>query len=443
MDRRYSIDRRKYAAALSILCMGLMAGCSSGAETAVDTEGQSVAGVGQESASGDNAAEKVSAEGASDQGGASGQEAQTENSGTEGNAAGESASKDSASGNEKAGESAAADAAQEERKLTQEELKEYTDWLNQKDNYGFLLSEWSSPYQINLWEVFYNGAGISQQATEEQKQLYLLKTGQEEIYTDFWVIYYGKVNELIEEKLGLSYDELTSEGNLSFEEAYLTGADCFAMEVGDTNYTQFEAVSGTEDAEGIVTLQYRNAHAAGETVAWVEAGEVKLKKESRQFVYNHITEGMILEADDISGDSWVDSEGLVCLIPEEIFANLNTDADASAVEHSYVLGDWSKITKEALQGTWYHHPSDAGDSTRYDVILQFDEDDAVVYYPAVDFYGDTRYEWEIIDRSGRGLCPELAIYYGGRSVGPLAWYILGISDSGDYFWCNGEVFYRQ
>lgn len=406
MNRRHRTDKDKdkldkkiYAAALCIVCMGLAAGCGSGAENTDD-----------------------------------------------GSASGENAAGDK-------------DTAQTDRELTREELEEYTDWLNQKDNYGFLLSEWGSRQYVNLWEVFYNGAGISRPATEEEKKLYLAQVGREEIGTDFWVIPYGKVNDFISQKLGLTYDELTSIGNLSFEDAYLTGADCFAMEVGDTNYTQFEVESGTEDAYGMVTLNYRNAHAAGETVAWVEAGAVTLQKENRQFIRNYITEGLILSADDsagndaekaggteealLQGSQTVDSDGLICLISEEIFDNLNTDADASAVENSYVLGDWSKITKEALQGTWYHHPADAGDSAQYDVILQFTGDDAVVYYPAVDFYGDTRYEWEIIDRSDRGLCPELAVYYGGRSVGPLAWYILGISDSGDYFWCNGEVFYRQ
>ena len=77
------------------------------------------------------------------------------------------------------------------------------------------------------------------------------------------------------------------------------------------------------------------------------------------------------------------------------------------------------------------------------LFRSFDGDKAVVYYPAVEFYGDTYYEWDVVDRSSRGLCPELAIYWRGTKEGELAWYILGISEERDYFWCNGEVFYKQ
>lgn len=414
---------KKCVAAIGMVCMGLLFGC--GADREAESTGAQESEMENALKTEQDAQENLTEEGnlTEDQESAEDRGSITEDS---------------------AGQDEDGDGGQKERKLTQEELAEYTKWLNQRDNYGFLLSDWNTPEQINLLEVFYNGAGISQQATEEQIQIYLKQEGQEELYTDFWVITHEKINDFMLEKLGLTYDELTAKGNLSFEDAYLVDADCFAMEVGDTNYTQFEAVSGTENEEGtIITLHYRNTHLSTiEWVEWVEAGEVVITKDSRQFLSNHIVEGAILDGAWQSSEP-VDTQGLVCLIGDEVFQNLHTDADASAVEGSYTVGDWSKITKEALQGTWYYHPSGEGDSTQYDVILQFDGDDAIVYYPSVDFYGDTRYEWDIIDRSERGLCPELAIYWNGRDWGPLAWYILGLSDAGDYFWCNGEVFYKQ
>lgn len=413
---------KKCVAAIGMVCMGLLFGC--GADREAESTGAQESEMENALKTEQDAQEKLTEEGnlTEDQEPAEDRGSITEDS---------------------AGQDEDGDGGQKERKLTQEELAEYTKWLNQTDNYGFLLSDWETPEKLNLLEVFYSGAGISRQATEEQKKLYLKQTGQEEFYTDFWVIPHQSINDFVLAKLGLTYDELTAKGNLSFEDFYLAEADCFAMEAGDTNYTQFEAVSGTENEAGaILTLDYRNAHMAGETIAWVEAGEVVITKDSRQFLSNHIVEGAILDGAWQSSEP-VDTQGLVCLIGDEVFQNLHTDADASAVEGSYTVGDWSKITKEALQGTWYYHPSGEGDSTQYDVILQFDGDDAIVYYPSVDFYGDTRYEWDIIDRSERGLCPELAIYWNGRDWGPLAWYILGLSDAGDYFWCNGEVFYKQ
>ena len=61
----------------------------------------------------------------------------------------------------------------------------------------------------------------------------------------------------------------------------------------------------------------------------------------------------------------------------------------------------------------------------------------------LDEYGDIPYEWELIDRSDRKLCPELAIYISGRGAGPLAYYVGGFRE--DYFWCNSQmqIFYRQ
>lgn len=68
---------------------------------------------------------------------------------------------------------------------------------------------------------------------------------------------------------------------------------------------------------------------------------------------------------------------------------------------------------------------------------------AYVYIPYLDMYGDELYEWEIIDRSDRGLCPELAIYNNGPDCGPLAYYIAGYRDG--YFFGNiqGFIFYKQ
>lgn len=317
------------------------------------------------------------------------------------------------------------------RKLTEAELQEYTGWIQDVSNYGFLLSDWKNPTQINLFEVFYGGAGISHEGTEEQIQAYLNRYEEEGIYTDFWVIDKADMDIFLLEKVGLTYDELLMKGNESLEGIYYPETDCFCLQAGDTNYCMFTCTDGVLNEEGTeVTLQCEGDY-------WVSKCEVvvNIVGGTKAIVSNHIIEGSILE-EELTDEP-------ACLIDQEILNNPKFEADASAVENSYVLGDWSKITKEALQGTWYHHPKGEGENRQYDVALKFDGDEAVVYYPAVDFYGDARYEWDVIDRSDRGLCPELAIYFHETKDAPLAWYILGISENRDYFWCNGEVFYRQ
>lgn len=188
--------------------------------------------------------------------------------------------------------------AQEEQNgstLSEAELQSYTNWIKGYDVYGFLLSDWSTPEEIKLTEVFYSGAGLSQEATQEQIDSYLQRTGQEELYTDFFVIPKQKVNDFLLEKVGLSYDELVAKGNTEMEYAYDPACDCFEMEVGDTNYMEFTVESGERTGEGDLTLHYRNNHIWGEEVGWIEAGEVKLNEESGQLLSNHITEGTILE----------------------------------------------------------------------------------------------------------------------------------------------------
>ncbi len=317
------------------------------------------------------------------------------------------------------------------RKLTEAELQEYTEWIQEVSNYGFLLSDWGDPTQINLFEVFYGGAGISHEGTEEQIQAYLDRYEEEGIYTDFWVIDKADMDIFLLEKVGLTYDELLMKGNESLEGIYYPETDCFCLQAGDTNYCMFTCTDGVLNEEGTeVTLQCEGDY-------WVSKCEVvvNIVGGTKAIVSNHIIEGSILE------EEFTDEPA--CLIDQEILNNPKFEADASAVENSYVLGDWSKITKEALQGTWYHHPKSEGENRQYDVALKFDGDEAVVYYPSVDFYAETSYEWDIIDRSDRDLCPELAIYFRGTKDAPLVWYILGISENRDYFWCNGEVFYRQ
>ncbi len=319
------------------------------------------------------------------------------------------------------------------RKLTETELQEYTAWVQERENYGFLLSDWENPSQINLFEVFYNGAGISHAGTEEQIQALLDRYGQEELYTDFFAMDKADVDSLLLEKVGLTYDELVVKGNQGMDSIYYPETESFCLEVGDTNYCMFTCTDGVINEEGtVVTLCFEGDDWISRCVT-----RVNISGGTKAFTSNHITEGSILaSSEEPIGEP-------ACLIDENVLNNPRFDADASAVENNYVLGDWSKITKEALQGTWYHHPKSEGENNQYDVALRFDGDEAVVYYPAVDFYAEESYEWEIIDRSDRGLCPELAIYFRGTKDAPLAWYILGISDDGAYFWCNGEVFYRQ
>ena len=110
------------------------------------------------------------------------------------------------------------------------------------------------------------------------------------MYTDFFVMDKTAVSSLLQEKIGLTYDEFVMKGSKGMVEAYYAESDSFCMEVGDTNYCLFECTEGVENAEGnIVTLHYVGPY------SWIEEGEVQMWKDGSSIRYNHILKGDILD----------------------------------------------------------------------------------------------------------------------------------------------------
>lgn len=105
-----------------------------------------------------------------------------------------------------------------------------------------------------------------------------------------------------------------------------------------------------------------------------------------------------------------------------------------APEDAKGFDDFQELLTKDYIGTWYD--PNFGDALRLTSI------GAYVYIPYLDMYGDTLYDWELVDRSGEGKCPMLAIYYAGRDSAPLAYYVGGYREG--YFWCNaqGQVFVK-
>lgn len=199
------------------------------------------------------------------------------------------------------------DEAENDRSLTEEELAEYTEWIQESSNYGFLLSDWDDPTQIDLYEVFYTGAGIAREGTEEEEQAFMERYDQSEIYLDFYAIDKADVNALLLEKVGLTYDELVVMGSEGMEEAYYAETDSFCAEYGDTNYCEFVCTDGEISEEGTIVTLYCDGD------DWVSSCEVTLNvaADYRMFLCNHITDGLILETDDTymeSDDIYTESD---------------------------------------------------------------------------------------------------------------------------------------
>ena len=128
----------------------------------------------------------------------------------------------------------------------------------------------------------------------------------------------------------------------------------------------------------------------------------------------------------------VDVTGEAHPITEEEYNSFSKTCEATDASG---FDDFEETLNQDYTGTWY-------DPVMGEAI-RLCEEGAYVYIPYLNEYGDTLYEWEVIDRAKRGLCPELAIYISGRGAGPLAYYVAGYREG--YFYGNsqGFIFYKQ
>ncbi len=139
-----------------------------------------------------------------------------------------------------------------ERQLSIDEVQEFEDYLNRIDNYGFMLSMYESPVQVDLGQVLYVGAGMEVlPMSEEERQAYLNTTGMEEIYTDVTHLTTAQIEGFLQEKLGVSLEDMES----TFSWTYVPEYDSYYHQAGDTNMMSWDCVSGREVAEGIYTLK--------------------------------------------------------------------------------------------------------------------------------------------------------------------------------------------
>ncbi len=139
---------------------------------------------------------------------------------------------------------------EESGSLSQEELKKAQDYFNKAENNGFLCSEYSNTKDISLIQLIYNGAGISEEMTEQERADY-----KEEIYTDITKIPKKALEELTKNKLNI---ELTSiNGYEEFEKNFYSEKyNCYYLQHGDTNYQAVEFISGEKNNDGTYTFVY-------------------------------------------------------------------------------------------------------------------------------------------------------------------------------------------
>ena len=172
--------------------------------------------------------------------------------------------------------------------------------------------------------------------------------------------------------------------------------------------------------------------AAGSEKGSTEASASGSEKGSTEASVTGSTTGNSGQNVDGKTDGSVDVTGEAHPITEEEYNSFSKTCEATDASG---FDDFEETLNQDYTGTWY-------DPVMGEAI-RLCEEGAYVYIPYLNEYGDTLYEWEVIDRAKRGLCPELAIYISGRGAGPLAYYVAGYREG--YFYGNsqGFIFYKQ
>lgn len=99
------------------------------------------------------------------------------------------------------------------------------------------------------------------------------------------------------------------------------------------------------------------------------------------------------------------------------------------------MQDIAALMTKDYTGTWYD-PSNGE-------AIRLSSEGAYVYIPYLDMYGDTLYQWKLVDRSAKGACPMLEIKCWGPDTGGLAYYVAGYNENYFYGKLQGYVFYKQ
>ena len=133
-------------------------------------------------------------------------------------------------------------------------LEEIEAYLNEDSSYGFLLSCYEKPEDIDLTQVFYNGAGAPQEELEEKEEKLLLeRTNQEAFVTSVTKVKEEYVEELLARKAGITYEE----SNLPLDSwAHIGRYGAWYHLHGDTNRVSVRCTDGWQQGDTFI-LHYQ------------------------------------------------------------------------------------------------------------------------------------------------------------------------------------------
>ena len=155
-----------------------------------------------------------------------------------------------------------------EGKLSQGQLRGVEHKLNADAYYGFMLSFYKDPRDINWHEVFYDGAGFDRgYPSDDIVKAYLKETGYDELMTDMTTVSGKDVKKFVKDTTGFDYSEMRS----PLDWVYLKDYDLYVYEHGDTNRTQIDVWDGYVQ-NGVYIITYDNNYNGRGIVSYVDEG---------------------------------------------------------------------------------------------------------------------------------------------------------------------------
>ena len=174
------------------------------------------------------------------------------------------------------------------RKLSDDECGELEKFINDIGNYGFLLSVYEKPQDLDADQVFFEGAGLELSIPEEEeREAYLEETG-EESAVNLFRIGATQVNDYLQYRAGVSMDELSHKPDWVYLEEY----DAYYLCHGDeeTNVCEHEVTDAAVQGD-FYRVHYRVRREAPDLDGWhIPVYEVILKKngDSYRFCANRL-----------------------------------------------------------------------------------------------------------------------------------------------------------
>ena len=174
------------------------------------------------------------------------------------------------------------------RNLSESECLELEKFINDTGNYGFLLSVYEKPQDLDAEQVFFEGAGLELRVpAEEEREAYLEETG-EEMAVNLFRLGATQVNDYLQYRAGVSMDELSHKPDWVYLEDY----DAYYLCHGDeeTNVCDFEVTDAAVQGD-FYRVHFRVRREAPDLDGWhIPVYEVILKKngDSYRFCANRL-----------------------------------------------------------------------------------------------------------------------------------------------------------